>query len=129
MTVICADPSPVSLLTLRKEVKKVLPDADIRICRNTNSAIRLAEKHGCDVLITEIDFGRDKGEGIKLVKEIGKMIPDVNIIFATTAPYNEYASLIIPIKFSGYLIKPYHAEDLHKELQELRFIKKTEQRF
>ena len=121
MTIICADPSPISLLALRKEVKKILPDSDVYICRNSDSAIRLAEKYGCDVLITEIDFGRDKGEGINLVKEIGKLRPNVNIIFATTASYNEYAALIIPIKFSGYLTKPYLAEDLNKELQELRF--------
>ena len=121
MTIICADPSPISLLVLRKEVKKILPDSDVYICRNSDSAIRLAEKYGYDVLITEIDFGRDKGEGINLVKEIGKLRPNVNIIFATTASYNEYAALIIPIKFSGYLTKPYLAEDLNKELQELRF--------
>ena len=121
MTIICADPSPVSLLVLRKEVKKLLPDSDVYICRNSDSAIRLAEKYGCDVLITEIDFGRDKGEGIRLVEEIGKLLPNVNIIFATTAPYNEYAALIIQIKFSGYLTKPYLEEDLKKELHELRF--------
>lgn len=121
MTIICADPSPVSLLVLKKDVKKLLPDADVHICKSSDSAIRLAEKYGCDVLITEIDFGRDKGEGIRLVEEIGKILPNVNIIFATAAPYNEYAALIIKIKFSGYLTKPYLAEDLKKELQELRF--------
>lgn len=121
MTIICADPSPVSLLVLRKKVKKILPDSDVHICRYADSAIRLAEKNGCDVLITEIDFGRDKGEGVNLVKEIKKLLPNVNIIFATAASYNEYAALTIPIKFSGYLIKPYLTEDLKKELQELRF--------
>ena len=121
MTIICADPSPVSLMALRRDVKKILPDSDVHLCRNSESAIRLAKKYGCDVLITEIDFGRDKGEGIKLVEEIVKLLPKVNIIFATTASYNEYAALIIQIKFSGYLTKPYLTEDLKKELQELRF--------
>ena len=121
MTIICADPSPVSLWVLRKEIKKILPDSDIYLCRSSDAAIRLTEKYGCDVLITEIDFGRDKGEGINLVKEIEKLQPRVNIIFATTATYSEYAALIIPIKFSGYLTKPYLAEDLNRELQELRF--------
>ena len=124
MTVICADPSFTALLALRKEIKKTLPDSNVYICRSSDSAIRLAERHGCDVLITEIDFGRDKGEGIRLVKEIGKRLANVNIIFATTAQYNEYAALIIPIKYSGYLIKPYIPEDLRKELQDLRFREK-----
>ena len=126
MTIICADPSPVSLLVLKKDVKKILPDSDVHICRSSDSVIQLAEKYGCDVLITEIDFGRDKGEGIRLAEEIGKLLPNVNIIFATTAPYNEYAALIIQIKFSGYLTKPYLLEELKKELQELRFQKKLD---
>ena len=121
MTIICADPSPISLLVMRNDVKRLLPDSDVHICRSADSVIRLAEKYGCDVLITEIDFGRDKGEGLKLAEEIRKLMPNVNIIFATTAPYSEYAALIIQTKFSGYLTKPYNAEDLRKELQELRF--------
>ena len=121
MTIICADPSPVSLLALKRDVKKILPDSHVHLCRSSEAALRHAEKYGCDVLITEIDFGRDKGEGIKLVEEIVKLLPKVNIIFATTASYNEYAALIIQIKFSGYLTKPYLVEELRKELQELRF--------
>ena len=59
MTIICADPSPITLLGLRREVKKILPNSNVHICRDSDSAIRLAEKYGCDVLITEIDFERD----------------------------------------------------------------------
>ena len=122
MTVICADPSPVSLLALRREVKKILPDSDIRICRGSDAAIRLAEKYGCDVLITEIDFGRDKGEGLRLVEEIKKRCPRVNIIFATAASEREFTSRILKIRYSGFLNKPYTAEELRTELEDLRYI-------
>ena len=122
MTIICADPSPVSVLVLRKDVKKLLPDSDVHICRNSDSAIRLAEKYGCDVLITEIDFGRDKGEGIFLAEEIKELCPRANIIFATAASEGEYTSRILKIRYSGFLNKPYTAEELRTELENLRYI-------
>lgn len=121
MQIICADPSPVSLYGLNRKVKKILPESEIHLCNETESAIEVASKRGCDVLITEIDFGRDKGEGIKLAEKVGDIVPEVNIIFATGAPYNEYAPLVMKMKYSGYLTKPYENEELKKELTDLRY--------
>ena len=122
MTIICADPSPVSLVVLQKRVKKLLPNAGVHISRYSDSALRLAEKHGCDVLITEIDFGRDKGEGILLAEKIEEQYPRANIIFATAAPEGEYTSRILKVRYSGFLNKPYTEEELRTELENLRYI-------
>ena len=122
MTIICADPSPITLLGLRREVKKILPNSNVHICRDSDSAIRLAEKYGCDVLITEIDFERDKGEGIRLVEKIKELCPRVNIIFATAAPERELSSRILKTRYSGFLNKPYTTEELRTELEDLRYI-------
>ena len=122
MTIICADPSPISVLVLKKDVKKLLPDSDVHMCRNADSAIRLAEKYGCDVLVTELDFGRDKGEGILLAEQIKELCPRVNIIFATAASEGEYTSRILKIRYSGFLNKPYAAEELRTELENLRYV-------
>ena len=122
MTIICADPSPVSLLTLQKNIKRLLPDSDVYICRNSDSAMQLAEKHGCAVLITAIDFGRDKEEGILLAEAIKDRCPRANIIFATAASEGEYNSRILKIRYSGFLNKPYTAEDLRTELENLRYV-------
>lgn len=122
MTIICADPSPVSLLVLREKVKKLLPDSDVHSCRNSESAVQLAKKYGCDVLITAIDFGRDKGEGILLAEKIKELYPRVNIIFATAASEGEYTSRILKIRYSGFLNKPYTLEELRTELENLRYI-------
>ena len=121
MTIICADPSPVSLLVLKKRVKKLLPDSVVHISSNSDLVMRLAEKYGCDVLITSIDFGRDKGEGILLAEKIKELYPRVNIIFATAGSAGEYTSQIIKIRYSGFLNKPYTAEELRKELENLRY--------
>ena len=122
MTIICADPSPILLLVMKKDVKKLLPDSDIYVCRNADSAILCAKKHGCAVLITEIDFGRDKGEGIVLAEKIKELYPRVNIIFATAAPEGEYTSRILKIRYSGFMNKPYTAEELRTELENLRYV-------
>ena len=122
MTIICADPSPISLLVLQKNVKRFLPNSSVHICRNSDSAIRISEQYGCDVLITAIDFERDKGEGILLAEKIKEMYPRVNIIFATAASEGEYTSRILKIRYSGFLNKPYTAEELRTELENLRYV-------
>ena len=93
----------------------------IHLCKDTESAVQIAIDKGCDVLITEIDFGRDKGEGIKLAEKIGELVPDVNVVFVTAAPYYEYAPIVMKMKYSGFLTKPYMNDELKKELTELRF--------
>lgn len=123
MRVICADPSPISLFGLNKRIKRILPESVIHLCKDTESAVQIAIDKGCDVLITEIDFGRDKGEGIKLAEKIGELVPDVNVVFVTAAPYYEYAPIVMKMKYSGFLTKPYMNDELKKELTELRFKK------
>ena len=66
MTVVCVDTNWIVLFGLKNKVKKILPEADVYTCRNSTDALSIAREHGCDVLITEIDFGREKEEGIRL---------------------------------------------------------------
>lgn len=121
MRIICADPSPISLFGLNIKVKRILPNSKIYLCNKADSAIQIARNEGCDVLITEIDFGRGKGEGIRLAETIADIVPEVNIIFVTASSYQEYAALVMKMKYSGYLTKPYKNDELKRELTELRY--------
>ena len=120
MTIICADPNPMSLFKLEKIIRQIMPTSSIYSFKETERAISEATKKGCDVLITEIDFGRNKGEGIEMARKIMQLFPSVNVIFATSAPVREYAPLIVKIKYSGFLTKPFAAEELETELKNLR---------
>lgn len=120
MTIICADPSPISLIRLEQSIRKILPSSSVHLCKKSESAVREAQKSGCDVLITEIDFGGKKGEGIELANKIIDLFPFANVIFATAAPDRDYAPLIMRMKYSGYLTKPFDIEDLEKEFKNLR---------
>lgn len=121
MTIICADPSPVSLIRLERILKKIVPRSSIHLCKKTDCAVSAARKDGCDVLITEIDFGRKKGEGIELATKIVELFPNANVIFATAVLDRDYAPLIMKLKYSGYLTKPFGIEEMSREFQELRY--------
>ena len=120
MTIICADPSPISLFRMEQLIRRILPACSVHLCKKSETAIQAAKEDGCDVLITEIDFGRKKGEGIELASRILDLFPFANVIFATSAPVRDYAPLIMRIKYSGYLTKPFAVEELEREFKNLR---------
>lgn len=121
MTVICSEANRFVLLCLRKHVREILPEADVFACCSSEQTKKTAEEKGCDVLITEIDFGLRKGEGIFLAKEIKKLNPQVNIIFATAGSERGFAVDMLKMKISGFLVKPFTKEELREELRNLRY--------
>ena len=121
MNVICADASPVALAALWGRLLIMLPGSEIFCCRSAEKALAIAEDQGCSILITDIDFGAAKGEGILLAEEIMKICPKANIIFATAAAAGEFASRILKIRYSGVLNKPYTLNELRAELENLRY--------
>ena len=121
MTVLCVDTNWIALYSLKKKVKRILPSATVYTCRKADEALDLAQKLGCDVLITEIDFGGEKEEGITLASSIKERNPYVNIIFATAGSAREYAQHLVKLRYSGLLTKPFGTEELREELGNLRY--------
>lgn len=121
MTVVCAEPNWLLLQSLKKKVKKIKPDVSLYKFRNTVNALDYIKKHGCDVLITEIDFGADKEEGIYLARKSMEVNPHLNIIFITARSAKDYAQQLVQIKYSGFLSKPYDFDELLQEFQNLRY--------
>ena len=121
MIVLCVDPSPWGLLELKHEVRLIAPDAVVHGCRTSEKAIALAKTEGCDVLLTEIDFGGPKWEGLDLAERIKGINPAVNIIFVTAFSERDYAREIIELRVSGFVRKPYEEKDLAKEFANLLF--------
>lgn len=121
MRVICVDRSPWGLMEMKKTVKRLMPNAEIRGCRDRESALMQARETGCDILLTEIDLGGPKWEGLDLAAEVQRLRPRVNIIFVTDFPEREYAETIIRLRISGYVRKPYGKEELEREFPHLRY--------
>ena len=115
------DSSPIALFRLNRMVKSIMPSASVYMCKNADDVIPIAQEYGCDVLITEIDFGRVKGEGIELAQKVKDILPFTNVIFVTGAQDRDYAAQIVKLKYSGYLTKPFSIKELEKEMYGLRY--------
>ena len=57
--------------------------------------------------------------GVELAKELKSVNPKMNIIFVTGFP--EYAGDAMKLHASGYIMKPVTAEEVKRELSDLRF--------
>ena len=121
MKILCVDRSPWGLMDLKRKVKAVKPDAFIHGCRNPEAALSFAKSEGCDVLLTEIDLGGPKREGLDFAIRMQAINPKVNIIFVTTFAEWDYAREVIQMRTSGYVRKPYTSEQLAEEFAHLRY--------
>ena len=120
MRILCVDRSPWGLLDLKQKVKSIKPEAEIHGCREPEDALTLAKSDGCDVLLTEIDFGRDKYEGLDFAKNMQRICPTVNIIFVTGFSEWDCAREVIQMRVSGFVQKPFKLERLAEEFTHLR---------
>ena len=121
MKILCVDRSPWGLMDMKRKVKAIKPDAVIRGCRDPEAALSLAKSEGCDVLLTEIDLGGPKREGLDFAMRMQTINPEVNVIFVTTFAEWDYARDVIQMRASGFVRKPYKAERLAEEFAHLRY--------
>ena len=121
MKVLCVERDFFALRQMKREVPKIVPEAEVHYCRDPDKAKELAETEGCDVLLTGIDMGAARDEGVTLAEKVKRLNPRVNIIFVTVCEPREYANRIIPRHLSGYIIKPYEPQELAEEFANLRY--------
>ena len=119
MTIVCVDNTPIMLQSLKENARAAYPDADVQAFLTEASALKYAEKFGCDVLLCEINPPRL--EGLFLAEKIKKVNPRVNIIFVTVCSENEHAKAVLKLKPSGYLTKEATSTQILEELQNLRY--------
>ena len=96
MVIVCFDNTPIMLQSLRENALSAFPNADVQSFLTTDSALRYAEKFGCDILLCEINPPRL--EGLFLAEKIKGIYPKVNIIFVTVCSESEYAKEVMRLK-------------------------------
>lgn len=121
MTVIVVDRDIFQLRRMKRELLKIVPNARVIACIKPKDAPTIAEAEGCDVLLSGIDLGKDKYEGLDLAKELQKINPRVNIIFVTGYAESEVAAEVVQMRISGFVRKPYKQEQLAAEFAHLRY--------
>lgn len=122
MNVLCVERDIFQLGHMKREVKRIVPDAHVTACRSPSKAKEIVETEGCDVLLTGIDMGGGKTEGIRLAQTIQEINPRVNIIFVTICGEWEHAEAIFRLRASGYVRKPYEPQRLAEEFANLRYV-------
>ena len=121
LNVLCVDDSRLTLLSLRRKIGCIVPEARVTTCRNARQAVDSARKNGCDVLLTELDIGGSETGGLELARRIREINPNVNIIFITVASEWEHAKDVLQVRPSGYVRKPFNQEELAGEFANLRY--------
>ena len=117
MRILCVDDEPLMLKMLEMAVREAKPDADITAFSKQTDLLAEAKEHGCDVAFLDIHM---RGmTGVELAGELKGVNPKMNIIFVTG--FSEYKGDAMDLKASGYIMKPVTAEDVKRELSELRF--------
>ncbi len=117
MRMLCVDDEPLMLKMLEMAVKEAKPDADITAFSKQTDLLEDAKKNGCDVAFLDIHM---RGmTGVELAKELKAVNPKMNIIFVTG--FSEYKADAMDLRASGYIMKPVTAEDVKRELDDLRF--------
>lgn len=116
MKIIAIDDEKIALQGLLSSIQKAAPDATVNGFRYATDAIAHMEKEPCDVAFLDIEM---KGmNGVEVAKKLKALHPDVNIIFATG--FGSYRDAAFDLHASGYLIKPITAENVKRELDNLR---------
>ena len=121
MKILCVDRMPWSLKLMLDTLSEVAPGAVIRSCREPRDAIAIAREEGCDVLMTEMEFGRRLTEGVDLARAIKKINPQVNIIFVTGCSERDCPKDLIQLRISGFISKPYEPTSFEEEFANLRY--------
>ena len=121
MNILCVDSSPWGLLDLKRKVKTIKPEAELHCFRDPEKALSLARSEGCDVLLTEIDMGGSRREGLDFAMQMQAINPTVNIIFVTTFEEADFAREVIQMRASGFVRKPFKTKMLAEEFANLRY--------
>lgn len=122
MNIIAIDDELPALNLLLEAIKEARPQAEINGFSDPDDLIEYVKNNQVDVACLDIQIYDITG--IELAGIIKEMQPRINIIFVTA--YGEYVSDAMKMHASGYLRKPVVAQDIMRELDDLRYEVATE---
>ena len=120
MNILCADGDLFHLVKLRRDVRRIVPNAHIVCCRNPDKAIKRAKEKRCDILITATDFAGFRRDGFSLAEEIMAVNPRADVILLSEQESYMEAYMAFQIFASDFIVRPYEKERLAKAFSKLR---------
>lgn len=117
MRIIAIDDEALALDYLTSTLKTIRPEEEIIPFDDPDELLSYAQDNHIDIAFLDIRIYDTTG--LEIAKKLKGMHPRINIIFVTA--YGEYVSDAMRMHASGYLTKPFSAEDLKRELADLRY--------
>lgn len=117
MRILAVDDKAMPRKVLVRAISEADPEAEVVACASASEALALPDADAFDVAFVDIDM--PGMNGIELAKELKRLNPHVNIVFATG--FGEYMADAFALHSSGYLMKPITADGVAAELENLRF--------
>lgn len=118
MRILAVDDEPLALSGLTGEIKKAEQECDIAGFTDPVAALEELGKKDWKPDVVFLDIEMPGINGLMLAKYIKDICPKCNIIFVTS--YSQYALYAHSLHASGYLMKPVLADDIRRELGDLR---------
>lgn len=118
MKILAVDDEPLALSGLLEEIKKAQPECDITGYTDPVAVLEALRKNAWIPDVVFLDIEMPVINGLMIAKCIKGACPQCNIIFVTG--YSKYALNALNLHASGYLMKPVMAEDIRRELDDLR---------
>ena len=116
MNILAVDDEHYALELLKRALIEVAGGSTIYTCNNAKGALELASEIKIDVAF--LDIHMPEISGVELARELKRLNPKVNIVFATG--FSEYMKQGIDMRMSGYIMKPITPEAVRTELENLR---------
>ena len=117
MKILIVDDERMAIKSLKRVLRRVVPQAELFEAENGEEALLLCRKMAIDVVLLDIQM--PDRDGLSLAQEMTAILLNINIIMTTAYP--QYALDAFKVYASGYLLKPVLAEDLKDALFNLRY--------
>ena len=122
MKILCAERDRTKRRQLKRDLREVVPGADITVCRDPRKAEAAAKAKGCDVLVTDTVFDGFALDGIMVAEQIRRVNPRANIIFVTDYADSSAALEAWRLRACAFLQRPYDKQQLAEAFTNPRFI-------
>ena len=122
MIAIAVDDEALMLGALEAAIRASSDISEVTCFSDCEAALEFATSHPADVAFLDINI-RGMG-GLALAERILELRPDCKIVFCTG--YEEYAIPAFRLHASGYLLKPISAEDVQREIDNIKGARRRE---
>lgn len=123
MNIIAVDDERPALWLLEKAIQSIIQSAQITCFQSATEALEYARNHVVDIAFLDIEMA--EMNGLSLAKKLKDIYRETNIIFVTG--YSAYSGNAFDIHASGYVLKPIDPERVKRELENLRYpVKKND---